>query len=298
MLSRLRSRGSSADSSCAVAEPRRASAVAVDSSTARSHCPQASASAAIPASVRCLTSSFRCLTAMSSVQAAWTTGANCVGTTNTVRRMPSIRISVRSSYSARSVPATSLPAPGRRRTGGPWPGRWRAGRPADAAASTGSAAWTVRPEPVPPPEPCPPLLDPDPQHPRAPLAVPKVSVSAESARPAAHRGRPCRAGDTRFYHHVPTPLSTETPRGAWAITGNRLGSWVCTGSCSSSRVVAVWLLVLALLARRLWGQGKALTRELVAAQSKLDAAQSTAGSGQTREDRARSGVVFGPRSHA
>ena len=37
-------------------------------------------------------------------------------------------------------------------------------------------------------------------------------------------------------------------------------------------VVAVWLLVLALLARRLWGQGKALTRELVAAQSKLDAA--------------------------
>ena len=49
-------------------------------------------------------------------------------------------------------------------------------------------------------------------------------------------------------------------------------------------VVAVWLLVLALLAKRLWGQGKALTRELVAAQSKLDAAMSTAGSGQTRED--------------
>jgi hypothetical protein len=49
-------------------------------------------------------------------------------------------------------------------------------------------------------------------------------------------------------------------------------------------VVAVWALVLALLAKRLWGQGKALTRELVAAQSKLEAAQSTAGSGQTRED--------------
>jgi len=49
-------------------------------------------------------------------------------------------------------------------------------------------------------------------------------------------------------------------------------------------VVAVWLLVLALLAWRLWGQGKALTRELVAAQSKLEAAQSAAGSGQTRED--------------
>jgi Na+-transporting methylmalonyl-CoA/oxaloacetate decarboxylase gamma subunit len=49
-------------------------------------------------------------------------------------------------------------------------------------------------------------------------------------------------------------------------------------------VMAVWLLVLALLARRVWGQGKALTRELVAAQSKLDAAMSTAGSGQTRVD--------------
>jgi cytochrome c biogenesis protein ResB len=49
-------------------------------------------------------------------------------------------------------------------------------------------------------------------------------------------------------------------------------------------VLAVWLLVLALLARRVWGQGKALTRELVAAQFKLDAAMSTAGSGQTRED--------------
>jgi Na+-transporting methylmalonyl-CoA/oxaloacetate decarboxylase gamma subunit len=49
-------------------------------------------------------------------------------------------------------------------------------------------------------------------------------------------------------------------------------------------VAVVWLLVLALLARTLWGQGKALTRELVAAQSKLEAAQSTAGSGQARED--------------
>ncbi|WP_327636759.1 hypothetical protein OHB24_43055 [Kribbella sp. NBC_00482] len=49
-------------------------------------------------------------------------------------------------------------------------------------------------------------------------------------------------------------------------------------------VVAVWLLVLALLALKMWGKVKALTRELVAAQSKLDAAQSEAGSGQTRED--------------
>jgi Na+-transporting methylmalonyl-CoA/oxaloacetate decarboxylase gamma subunit len=47
-------------------------------------------------------------------------------------------------------------------------------------------------------------------------------------------------------------------------------------------VVVVWLLVLALLAKKLWGQGKALTRELVAAQSKLEAAQQPpAGSGQT-----------------
>ena len=49
-------------------------------------------------------------------------------------------------------------------------------------------------------------------------------------------------------------------------------------------VAAVWLIVLALLAKKVWGQLKALTRELVAAQSKLEAAQSTAGSGQTRED--------------
>jgi cell division protein FtsB len=47
-------------------------------------------------------------------------------------------------------------------------------------------------------------------------------------------------------------------------------------------VVAVWLGVLALLAKRLWGQTKALTRELVAAQSKLEAAQSQ-GSRRTRE---------------
>lgn len=51
-------------------------------------------------------------------------------------------------------------------------------------------------------------------------------------------------------------------------------------------VVAVWLLVLALLAKKIWNRIKALTRELVAAQSKLEAAQSTAGSGRTREDTA------------
>jgi hypothetical protein len=39
-------------------------------------------------------------------------------------------------------------------------------------------------------------------------------------------------------------------------------------------VVAVWLLVLALLAKKLWGKSKALLREFGAAQSKLDAAMS------------------------
>jgi cell division protein FtsB len=47
-------------------------------------------------------------------------------------------------------------------------------------------------------------------------------------------------------------------------------------------VVVVWLLVLALLAKKLWGQTKALTREFAAAQSKLEAAQrSDAGSSRT-----------------
>jgi hypothetical protein len=48
-------------------------------------------------------------------------------------------------------------------------------------------------------------------------------------------------------------------------------------------VVAVWLLVLVLLAKKLWGQTKALTRELVAAQSKLDAAQSEASSARAAD---------------
>ena len=49
-------------------------------------------------------------------------------------------------------------------------------------------------------------------------------------------------------------------------------------------VAVVWMFVLALLATKLWGQAKALTRELAAAQVKLEAAQSPAGSGQTHED--------------
>jgi cell division protein FtsB len=38
-------------------------------------------------------------------------------------------------------------------------------------------------------------------------------------------------------------------------------------------VVVVWLVVLALLAKKLWGQTKALARELAAAQTKLETAQ-------------------------
>lgn len=50
-------------------------------------------------------------------------------------------------------------------------------------------------------------------------------------------------------------------------------------------VAVVWLLVLALLAKKLWGQTKALTREFAAAQSKLEAAQHPpAGSAGIRPD--------------
>jgi hypothetical protein len=53
-----------------------------------------------------LVSTLRSRTATSAVQAAWTTGASSSGTTNIVRRIPSIRSSVRSSYIARSTAAT------------------------------------------------------------------------------------------------------------------------------------------------------------------------------------------------
>jgi Na+-transporting methylmalonyl-CoA/oxaloacetate decarboxylase gamma subunit len=51
-------------------------------------------------------------------------------------------------------------------------------------------------------------------------------------------------------------------------------------------VAVVWAIVLALLARRLWGQGRALARELAAAQSKLEAAQRvpTSSSGHSEQD--------------
>ena len=106
--------------------------------------PHSSTSAAMPASARCLTSSFRCLTAMSSVHAAWTTGAKAVGTTNTVRRMPSIRISVRSSYRARSVAATSLPGTRAAMDRCTVAGSVACRTTIDCAASTGSAARTDR----------------------------------------------------------------------------------------------------------------------------------------------------------
>jgi hypothetical protein len=44
-----------------------------------------------------------------SVQAAWITGTRSLGTTNTVRRMPSIRTRVRSVYSASSMTAGLAP---------------------------------------------------------------------------------------------------------------------------------------------------------------------------------------------
>ena len=51
--------------------------------------------------------SRRIRSAIWSVQAAWITGARLAGTTNTVRRMPSIRTSERSVYSACSIAARS-----------------------------------------------------------------------------------------------------------------------------------------------------------------------------------------------
>ena len=56
------------------------------------------------------TSRFRSRAAITRVHAASTTGASSRGTTQSVRRMPSIRTSVRSSYSARSRSTASKPA--------------------------------------------------------------------------------------------------------------------------------------------------------------------------------------------
>jgi cell division protein FtsB len=44
-------------------------------------------------------------------------------------------------------------------------------------------------------------------------------------------------------------------------------------------VAVVWLVVLALLAKKLWAQTKALARELATAQTKLETAQRSEGEG-------------------
>ena len=95
-----RSRGSSRASSAPVATPRAASAWTVASSASLS---QPAPSAAMPDASTCWASRRRKRSAIWSVQAAWITGTRPAGTTNTVRRMPSIRTRERSSYSACSM---------------------------------------------------------------------------------------------------------------------------------------------------------------------------------------------------
>ena len=68
---------------------------------------QLAPSAAMPEVSMAWASWRRMRSAIWSVHAAWITGTRPTGTTNTVRRMPSIRTSERSSYSARSIAALS-----------------------------------------------------------------------------------------------------------------------------------------------------------------------------------------------
>ena len=90
----VRSLGSPAASSAPVAEPRAARTRTVPSPTSLS---QAAASGAMPASATTWVSRRRSRSAIWSAQATWMTGMRAAGTTNTVRRMPSIRTSERSS---------------------------------------------------------------------------------------------------------------------------------------------------------------------------------------------------------
>ena len=75
------------------------------SPTSLSHCP----SGAMPDACTRLARSRRIRSAIWSVQAAWITGIRPTGTTNTVRRMPSIRTSAPSAYSACSMSARLAP---------------------------------------------------------------------------------------------------------------------------------------------------------------------------------------------
>ncbi len=63
----------------------------------------------MPASRTTSVSCLRSRSAIWSVQADWITGTRAAGTTNTVRRMPSIRTSARSAYSSSSIAARSTP---------------------------------------------------------------------------------------------------------------------------------------------------------------------------------------------
>jgi hypothetical protein len=63
----------------------------------------------MPEAARNCSSFFRSAAATARVQAACTTGTRSTGTTNTVRRMPSIRISERCSYIAFSIVSTCTP---------------------------------------------------------------------------------------------------------------------------------------------------------------------------------------------
>jgi hypothetical protein len=96
------SSGTSDASSPAVASPRAASAFNAAFSTFRSQGP---VSATMPASVRNLTRRARSRTATAWLAAHCTTGARSTGSTNNVRRMASMRSTVRSSYSASSTAA-------------------------------------------------------------------------------------------------------------------------------------------------------------------------------------------------
>ena len=89
-----------------MALPRAASACTVASPTSLS---QFAPSAAMPDSSTRRARSRRIFSAIWSVQAAWITGTRPTGTTNTVRRIPSIRIRVRSAYSACSMSAWPAP---------------------------------------------------------------------------------------------------------------------------------------------------------------------------------------------
>jgi hypothetical protein len=99
----VRRAGIRAASSVPVASPRAASAATVCSPTLAS---QLSGSSVTSLAISSWQSRRRLTAATASVHAAWTIGTVSRVTTKTVRRMPSIRTSVRSSYNACSTAAT------------------------------------------------------------------------------------------------------------------------------------------------------------------------------------------------